>query len=125
MCLVARYLEANGLPTLCLGSARDILASGRPPRAVFVDYPLGHSAGKPFDRADQLDVLRGALRGFETIGSAGEILQLPNRWSATDDWKAQAASPAAGDVRQTREATPQFQHPDDLAAACATGALQR
>jgi hypothetical protein len=38
---------------MCLGSAFDILGAGQPPRATFVDYPLGHSAGKRFDAADQ------------------------------------------------------------------------
>ncbi len=53
MSLVARHLEGLGIPTLCLGSALDILEAGAPPRAAFVDYPLGHSAGRPFDPADQ------------------------------------------------------------------------
>ena len=34
-------------PTIILGSARDITQAGRPPRMVFLDYPLGHSAGRP------------------------------------------------------------------------------
>src|SRR3546814_6957411 len=45
MALVARHLEAAGLPTLCIVSARDIVEAVDPPRAVFVDYPLGHTAG--------------------------------------------------------------------------------
>ena len=43
---------------MCVGSAIDIFQAGRPPRATFVDYPLGHSSGKPFDTADQLSIRR-------------------------------------------------------------------
>ena len=89
MCLVARHLEANGIPTLCLGSARDILTAGRPPRAAFVDYPLGHSAGKPFDRDDQLAVVKAALEGFNTLAQPGQMRTLRNRWD-NDDWIADA-----------------------------------
>ena len=123
MCLVARHLEANGIPTLCLGSALDILESGRPPRAAFVDYPLGHSSGKPFDPADQHDVVRAAMHGFETMRQSGEIRILPNRWDASDDWTRESARSGGGDTRQSRDETPQFQDEADRAAARASGAL--
>ena len=123
VCLVARHLEANGIPTLCLGSALDILESGRPPRAAFVDYPLGHSAGKPFDPADQLELVRAALRGFETMTRPGEIRVLPNRWDAGGGWQQEAARSGGGDTRQPRDETPQFQYEADRAAARASGAM--
>ncbi len=108
---------------MCLGSALDILRAGRPPRATFVDYPLGHSAGKPLDRADQRDVVRSALQGLETMGAPEEIRMLPNRWD-DDGWKAEAQSASRGDTRQARDETPQFQHPADREAAIASGALR-
>ncbi|MGE0873110.1 MAG: hypothetical protein AB7O31_00400 [Burkholderiales bacterium] len=123
MCLVARHLEANGIPTMCLGSALDILRAGRPPRATFVDYPLGHSAGKPFDRADQRDVVRAALEGLETMTAPEEVRMLPNRWD-DDAWRTETTSASRGDTRQTRDETPQFQHPADREAAIASGALR-
>ena len=122
MCLVSRYLEARGIPTVCLGSAEDILISGRPPRAAFVDYPLGHTAGKPFNVDDQLSVIRGAVTCFEIIDSAGGIVTLPNSWD-NDDWRLDAASTRAEDTRQPRDETPQFQLPTDREAAIASGAL--
>jgi hypothetical protein len=124
VCLVARHLEANGIPTMCLGSALDILRAGRPPRATFVDYPLGHSAGKPFDRADQHAVVRAALRGFTAMTQPGALALLPNRWSDADDWKQAAAAPQGGDTRQPRDDSPRFQHPADRDAAIASGALR-
>ena len=123
VCLVARHLEAHGIPTLCLGSAFDVIESGRPPRAALVDYPLGHSSGKPFDPADQLDIVRAALRGLEAMTQPGEIHRLPNRWDAHGEWQRAAAQTGGGDTRQPRNETPQFQHAGDRAAARASGAL--
>lgn len=123
VCLVARHLEAHGIPTMVLGSALDILEAGRPPRATFVDYPLGHSSGKPFDRADQLGIVRAALAGLETMTHPGGIHRLPNTWAADGDWRADAMRADRGDTRQPRDETPQFQHPADRDAARASGAL--
>ena len=121
-CIVARLLEAHGIPTMCLGSAHDILSAGRPPRATFVDDPLGHSAGKAFDREDQYGIVRAAVLGLAS-GKPGEIAALPNRWSETDDWKQKDAAPDRGDTRQPRDETPRFQLPADRDAAIASGAL--
>lgn len=120
VCLVARHLEAHGIATLVLGSARDIMEAGRPPRAAFVDYPLGHSAGKPFDRADQRSIVRAALAGFADIREPGAILDLPHRW-ADDSWRTAAGATAGSDTRQPRDTSPQWQHPADRDAARACG----
>ena len=121
VCLVARHLEANGIPTMCLGSAIDIFTAGRPPRATFVDYPLGHSSGKPFDPADQLSIVRAALAGFEALRTPGEIQVLNNAWG-DDGWRDEASSTRGQDTRQPRDETPQFQLPADRDAALASGA---
>ena len=123
VCLVARHLEANGIATLCLGSALDIFSAGRPPRAAFVDYPLGHSAGKAFDQADQLAIVRAALGGFASLTTPGDILRLPNAWDG-EAWRAEAASTRGEDSRQPRDETPQFQLTADRDAAVASGALE-
>ena len=112
MGLAARHLEANGLPTLCLGSAHDILAAAAPPRAAFVDYPLGHSAGKPFDRDDQYRVLRAALQAFESISRPGTMLTIEGTWTEPD-WKSNAMPVSAGDTRMPRDTSPQYQTAED------------
>ncbi len=106
---------------MCLTSALDIIEAGRPPRATFVDYPLGHTAGKPFDERDQLGILRATLRGFETLTTAGQIQTLPNAWGA-DDWRQAASATVGEDTRQPRDETPQFQCPADREAALASAA---
>lgn len=123
MCLVARHLEASGIPTVCLGSALDILEAGRAPRAVFVDYPLGHSTGKPFDAADQLGIVRAALGVLEDAREPGRIVVLPNRWAADETWKLEAGRTQGTDTRQARDESPQFQFKADREAAFGSGAL--
>ncbi len=117
MSLIARHLETAGTPTVCLTSARDITAAGNPPRAVFVDYPLGHTSGRPFDPEDQYDITRAALAGLETIDEPGDILDLGRRWSDDDGWKADAMRTDGEDTRSARDTTPQWQYPEDRIAA--------
>ena len=109
------------MPTLCLGSALDIFSAGRPPRAAFVDYPLGHSSGKPFDAQDQLRIVRAAVAGLESLRAPGEILRLSGDW-VRDDWRAQAGASKGEDTRQPRDEQPQFERPGDREAAIASGA---
>ncbi len=109
---------------MCLGSALDIFAAGRVPRATFVDYPLGHSTGKPFDPVDQLGIVRAALGGLEAMSRPETIARLPNVWDGVGDWRADAMRADRGDTRQPRDETPQFQLPADREAALASGALR-
>lgn len=121
-CIIARLLESRGIPTMCLGSAHDIFEAGRPPRAAFVDYPLGHSSGKPFDEADQLSVVRAALRAMESMTAPG-IQVLANRWDESGEWKQEAGRTRGPDTRRPRDESPQFQKESDRDAARASGAL--
>ena len=60
--LVARHLEANGIATVVMGCAKDIVEHAAVPRFLFSDFPLGNSAGKPQDVASQALTLELALR---------------------------------------------------------------
>ena len=113
MCLIARHLEATGIPTVCLASALDITRAGRAPRTVFVDYPLGHTAGRPFDFDDQKRIVGLALDALETLTTPGQIVTLPCEWSGGHAWRAEAVDPAQGDVRQPRDTTPRYQYDSD------------
>jgi glycine/betaine/sarcosine/D-proline reductase family selenoprotein B len=64
--LTARYLESNGIPTVVMGCAKDIVEHAAAPRFLFSDFPLGNSAGKPHDAASQEQTLEYALRVLET-----------------------------------------------------------
>ena len=85
MSLVARHLEANGIPTVVLGSALDIVEHCRVARFAFLDFPLGNPCGKPYDVAMQRDVVATALGMFET--ARGPSTQhLPYRWG-DESWR--------------------------------------
>tara|TARA_Y100000590_G_C15739447_1_gene1019728 strand:- start:2070 stop:2288 length:219 start_codon:yes stop_codon:yes gene_type:complete len=58
----------------------DITQSVNMPRSVFVNYPLGHPSGKPFDLPDQLSIVKSALNLLETATVGGEIVTLPNSY---------------------------------------------
>ena len=60
--LVARHLEANGIATVVMGCAKDIVEHAAVPRFLFCDFPLGNSAGKPHDVESQALTLGLALR---------------------------------------------------------------
>jgi len=65
--LVARTLEANGLPTVIIGSALDIVEHCGVPRFVFTDLPLGNPVGRPWDRDMQREVVHLALRTLDVV----------------------------------------------------------
>jgi hypothetical protein len=85
--LVARHLEANGLPTVIMGAAKDIVEHCGVPRFLFSDFPLGNSAGRPHDPESQARTLELALRVLETAPAARTTVQSPLRWSEDAAWK--------------------------------------
>ena len=87
MSLIARHLEARGIPTVVLGSAKDIVEHCGVPRFVFSDFPLGNSAGKPNDSDSQAATLELALRLLETAPTSRTTVQSPQRWSDALAWK--------------------------------------
>lgn len=113
MSLIARQLESSGLPTVAVGSALDILEAGQPPRAVFVDYPLGHTTGKPFDKSDNRLIVEQALDTLESASHPGTLVTSSLAWSDDHSWRESAMRPADGDTRQARDETPQYQYETD------------
>jgi hypothetical protein len=85
--LVARHLEANGIPTVIIGCAKDIVEHAAVPRFLFSDFPLGNSAGKPHDVASQAETLELALKLLETASGPQTTMQSPLRWSEDASWK--------------------------------------
>jgi len=85
--LVARHLEANGLPTVIMGCAKDIVEYCGVPRLLFSDFPLGNSAGRPLDVESQAFTLELALRVLETAPAARTTVQSPLRWRDDAAWK--------------------------------------
>jgi D-proline reductase (dithiol) PrdB len=70
-----------------MGCARDIVEAAGVARYVWSDFPLGNSAGKPFDAASQRDTLCLALETFATANAPRTTVASPQRWSPDDDWQ--------------------------------------
>ncbi len=87
LALVARHLEANGIPTVVMGCAKDIVELAGVPRFLFSDFPLGNAAGRPNDVASQDLTLKLALDLLEQATSARTTVQSPLRWSDDPSWK--------------------------------------
>lgn len=85
--LVARHLEAAGIPTVIMGCARDIVEHAGVPRFLFSDFPLGNAAGKPRDAASQAAALDLALGVLETATTPRTTVQSPQLWSDDPGWK--------------------------------------
>ena len=124
--LISRHLEAQGIPTLSMTSAWSITASVNPPRAAFLDFPLGHTAGRPDEAHEQIEIMRAALGVFEEA-PRGSITRLPFEWHANDNWKAEVmagtthgGSDVQGDDRVERFDTPQYQSAEDAQIADAS-----
>jgi D-proline reductase (dithiol) PrdB len=85
--LVARHLEANGLPTVVFGCARDIVEQCGVPRFVFSDFPLGNPCGKPFEPAMQRHIVSMGLELLERATAPGTTVVTPYEWSPDHSWK--------------------------------------
>jgi hypothetical protein len=102
---------------------------------LFVDYPLGRTAGKPDDPDNQANIVEAALRVLETASEPGAIVRWPGRWSADESWKVRAQRPGwsvdglfpvpvstgGSDDRAERSDEPQWQSGADRLAWLAAG----
>src|SRR5262245_45224909 len=70
-----------------MGCARDIVEHCGVSRFVFSDFPLGNSAGKPFDVESQRTTLGLALSLLEHAFASRTTVQSPLRWSDDPTWK--------------------------------------
>ena len=84
--LVARHLESQGITTVVVGSARDIVEECGVARMLFVDFPLGNPCGKPGDREMQQAIVSLALDLAAAATTPRTTVQAPVRWGS-DDWR--------------------------------------
>ena len=59
--LIQSVIEKAGIPTVSVTALREITEKVRPPRALFVDFPLGYPLGAPNDEALQTRIVLSAL----------------------------------------------------------------
>lgn len=100
MGLVARAAEEVGVATLTMSVGRDITERVRPPRACFVNYPMGNEIGRPGDVETQRGIVRAAFDSIALMREPGTIIDLPfelvaesplggpwQQWVYTDDFR--------------------------------------
>lgn len=124
MSLIARALEEAGIATTSVSAARDITVAARPARAVFVDFPHGHTTGRLGDPSVSDHIVRAAL-DLLSINEPDTMVDLDLAWADTDDWKDEVFMPISDDGgearmiddRTERHESPQYQSAADEGAA--------
>ncbi|OYY13459.1 MAG: glycine reductase [Polynucleobacter sp. 35-46-11] len=85
--LLARYLEAAGIPTVIMGAAKDIVEYCGVPRLLFSDFPLGNAAALPNNIQSQDSNFELALRLLEGAPAGRTTVQSPLVWASDPSWK--------------------------------------
>jgi D-proline reductase (dithiol) PrdB len=78
--LLARVFERAGLTTVTVTGARDITERVRPPRAGWLNFPLGNSVGRPNERDEQRAICLEILGLAASATSPGAIANLSHQW---------------------------------------------
>jgi hypothetical protein len=106
--LVARHLEADGMPTVVIGSARDIVEQAGVARFLFTDIELCHPTGHPDRPAEAAMICDEALALLERAWAPRTTVQSVVRWE-DDRWRSsymavdeakRAELAAAGEARR-------------------------
>ena len=103
MSLVARHLEAHGIPTVVIGSARDVVEGCGVPRFLFTNFPLGNPCGRPYDRDMQHRIVGYALDLLESATQPRTTVQTPFVWDGDASWKARYLRVEAGQAERLRK----------------------
>ena len=116
MSLVARHLEANGLPTVIIGSALDVVEHCGVPRLLFTDFPLGNPCGHPWRRDMQRAIVAQAIGLLDSVERPRTTVKAPFAWKEDGAaWRPRYARVdpaeldrlrALGDERRRRRAKP-------------------
>ena len=87
MSLVARLLEENGISTVIMGSAKDIVEYCGAARYLYTDFPLGNPCGKPYNGASQKGIIDAAMDLLVSATAPRTTVQSLYRWDDTSEWK--------------------------------------
>jgi hypothetical protein len=110
--LVARHLEENHIPTVVVGSARDIVEECGVARFLFTDFPLGNPFGKPWDEEMQSAIMHMALDLLQSAWQPRTTIQTPFIWSEDETWRGvfmhvseeqRKALRKAGEIRRAQQ----------------------
>ena len=107
MPVLARWIEASGLPTVVVTMMPAVAEERRAPRVVGVEFPFGHAFGMPGDTAMQRRVLALGLRVLAGAASFGTRVDLDVDWpvplrEAYKAWQPKEPSPIVKKMLERR-----------------------
>lgn len=110
MPVLARWIEAAGIPTVVVTMMPAVAEERRAPRIVGVEFPFGHAFGVPGDRAMQRRVLELALEVLAGAASFGTRVDLDLEWpvpwkEAYHGWQPAEPSPIVKRLIEARRAS--------------------
>ena len=120
--LAARALEENGIASVIMGCAKDIVEHVGVPRLVFSDFPLGNGAGRPKDVDSQDLTMELALTLLESAGAPRATVQSALKWSADATWKRDYCNIDLLSAQEIATHRAQFEAAKDTAQAVRQGA---
>ena len=82
--LIARAIEAEGIPTVQVMMYAQVAERIRPPRVAAVRFPFGRPMGEPGNAEQQRVIAEDALSILETAVEPGSLVSLPYRWRRED-----------------------------------------
>jgi len=85
--LIQRAIEEAGIPTIGISIVRRFSEQVRPPRTIFLKWPMGHPLGEPGRADQQRAVLRRAFAALSSIEEPGTIVDVPFRWRRYEDFE--------------------------------------
>ena len=107
MPVLARWIEAAGIPTVVVTMMPAVAEERRAPRIVGVEFPFGHAFGMPHDRAMQRGVLELALRVLAGAAAFGTRVDCDVEWpvpvrEAYRAWQPKEPSPIVKKMLESR-----------------------
>jgi len=78
--VLARVIEAAGIPTVLVTMMPDLAMKLRPARVVGVEFPFGHNFGPPGNDALMEQVARTACRALAEAQEPGYRLDVDAEW---------------------------------------------
>jgi hypothetical protein len=105
--VLARWIEAAGIPTVVVTMMPAVADERRAPRIVGVEFPYGHPFGMPRDRAMQRRTLDLALRVLAGASASGTRVDLDVEWpvpvrEAYRAWQPREPSPIVRKLLESR-----------------------
>jgi hypothetical protein len=107
--VLARWIEAAGIPTVVVTMMPALAEERRAPRIVGVEFPYGHAFGMPGDRVMQRRVLELALHVLSGGSAFGTRVDLDVEWpvplrEAYRSWQPKEPSPIVKKLLEDRPA---------------------